>query len=104
MIWSYVGDLDDPQFAWDDPNRAPSSSNLPRRIVPSDTFKTLGVDALWMMQAIKEGRHVGKQLDWGAWGLKMTGAEIRALLPDSNEILSVLEPEKPYVLVVFEDA
>jgi hypothetical protein len=105
MIWSYIGDLDDPDFSWDNPSDATTrGGNLPRRVTPRDTFQSLGVDVSWVMRAIKEGRYDGKQLDWGAWGLKMTGGEIQVLLPSSIEILSALAPEKHYVLVVFEDA
>jgi hypothetical protein len=43
MIWSYIGDLDDPDFSWDRPSDA-----TPRG-------ESLGVDVFWVMRAIKEG-------------------------------------------------
>jgi hypothetical protein len=102
--FSYVGDIDDPEFHWDNPEDAPQGGNLPRRILPQDVWDGgLGVDVFWMMKAIKEGRYEGKQLDWGAWGLKLTGSQIRALLKNEPEVLSALDEDKIYVLVAAEN-
>ncbi len=105
MYFSYIGDIDDPEFHWDKPDDAPSGGNLPRRIVPQQ-FQNLGVGVDFMRQMVKEQRYGARQLDWGAWGLKMTGAELRELLIDAEtkaEVLAPLDPEKSYVLIVAED-
>ena len=104
--FSFIGDLDDPAFLWVNPDGAPSSGNLPRRLIPPEPYKSLGVGVSWVLQMIKEGRYDGRQLDWGAWGLKMTGREIRALLVDADTpaaMFSKLDDDKPYVLVAGED-
>lgn len=98
---SYIGDIESPDFSWDNPSHA---TRLPRRVIPPGASDSLGVDVLVVKQAIKEGRYAGKQLDWGAWGLKLTGGEVRALLRNKPEILSALDENKLYVLVVAEDA
>jgi hypothetical protein len=60
------------------------------------------------MRSIESGHYEGKKLDWDAWGLKMTGGEMWALLSDSGSeterMLSALDYEKLYVLAVAEDA
>jgi hypothetical protein len=40
VYFSYLGDLDDPDFFWDKPSDAPGASNLPRRVIPGDTPDT----------------------------------------------------------------
>jgi hypothetical protein len=102
--FSYIGDLDDPDFHWDDPARAPSAGNLPRRIVPA-AFGSVDVDRLVLREQIETGIREGKRLDWGAWGVKMTGQELAQYFgPDhvyAAEI-AALEPERSYVLVCAE--
>jgi hypothetical protein len=105
MYLSYVGDIDDPDFHWDDAENAPSGGNVPRRILPEQS-QTLGVGVDFMRRMIKEDRYGARQLDWGAWGLKMTGAEIRELLIDADtsaDTFAALDPAKSYVLIVAED-
>jgi hypothetical protein len=105
MYFSYVGDIDDPDFHWDKPEGAPSGGNLPRRVLPAE-FGNLGVGVPFMQRMMKEQRYEARQLDWGAWGLKMTGAELRELLIDADtnaETFAVLDPAKSYVLIVAED-
>jgi len=104
--FSFVGDFDDPEFHWDSPADATSGGNLPARVVPQPPWTSLGIGVDWVRKMIDEGRYEGRVLDWGAWGLKMTGGEIRALLtdPEDVETLSVLDPAKAYVLVVAENA
>jgi hypothetical protein len=105
MYFSYIGDIDDPEFRWDKPEDAPSGGNLPRRVVP-ERFGSLGVGLPFMERMIREQRYDARKLDWGAWGLKMTGAELRALLIDADtkpEVFAALDPEKSYVLIVAED-
>ena len=105
-FFSFVGELDDPTFLWDNPAKAKWSGNLPRRVAPAEAFDSLGVDVRYVWRMIREGRHDGRQLDWGSWGLKMTGAEILAFFADTsaNKTLSLLDKGKPYVLLVAENA
>lgn len=116
--FSYVGDFYDPELQWADPSKAASSSNLPRRIVPKERGVDLGISVSWVIQKAKEGAYEGKQLDWGAWGLKMTGRQIQELVTDppgqpeahaawfsasvATEI-AALTPERFYVLVAGEN-
>ena len=107
MEFSYVGDIDDPDFSWEAPPDA-TSPRLPRRIAPRDRwahFEALHVGVSWVRRMIEEGRYEGRQLDWGAWGLKMNGHELQAILthPEDAELVSDLDPTKAYVLVVAED-
>lgn len=104
--FSYVGDLDDPDFAWDDPALATHRHiNLPRRLVPSEPHESLGISILWLMQEIESGRLDGKKVDWGAWAVRMTGAELIALLGAENRHgpeLHRLDPNRQYVVVAAE--
>jgi hypothetical protein len=71
-----------------------------------EQFHSLGVGVDFMQRMIKEQRYGARQLDWGAWGLKMTGAEIRELLIDADtaaETFAALDPAKSYILIVAED-
>jgi hypothetical protein len=105
MYFSYIGDIDDPEFHWDKPADATSGGNLPRRVVP-EAFRSLGVGADFMRRMIKEQRYDARQLDWGAWGLKMTGAELRELLIDADtkaDVFAPLDAGKSYILIVAED-
>lgn len=70
LNFSYIGDLDDPGFDWDDPASASAAGNLPRRIVPAERHASLGVDSVMLKEAIESGGRDGKRLDWGAWGLR----------------------------------
>lgn len=104
MYFSYVGDIDDPEFHWEKPEDAPPGGNLPRRVVPDD-YASLGVGVKFMERMIREQRYGARQLDWGAWGLKMTGAELRELLVDADtkaDVFAALDAEKSYVLIVAE--
>jgi len=104
--FSYVGDLDDPDFEWDDPALATHRHiNLPRRLVPSAPHESFGISILWLMREIEAGRLKGKQIDWGAWAARMTAAEIIALLGAENQYVSDLhrlDQNRQYVLVSAE--
>lgn len=94
--FSYVGDLDDPDFSWDNP------STLPRRIMspgmPADC--NLGLSVFSAIDAIRQKRCDGKLLDWRAWGLKLTRGQMCAMFPDLERFASALDCSKTYVLVV----
>jgi hypothetical protein len=107
MTWhfSYIGDLDDPKFAWDNPDDwAYRTGNLPRRVVPPEPGESLGVDVSGVIRLTEAGPYEGKQIDWSAWGLKMTGAQLRAFLSGNTyaDAIAALDPDRVYVLVVAE--
>lgn len=105
VYFSYIGDFEGEDFQWDDPSLAKTTSNLPRRLIPTDNFENIGTGAQWAIQQVNAGRYDGRQLDWGAWGLKMTGAELRALFGDDHryaDAIAALTPDKFYVLVAGE--
>jgi len=108
--FSYIGSMTGKtaqgrDFEWDNPPASNSASNLPPRLVPADKLYDIGVSTLWAMKQIEQGRYEGQQLDWGAWGLKMTGAELRALFGADNEYtveLAALQADESYILVAGE--
>jgi len=51
---------------------------------------------------MRGGAYEGKQLDWGAWGLKMTGIQLRAEL--GAAVPDGLRDDEVYVLVAGEIA
>ena len=98
MHFSYIGALAGEDFSWDAASGA-SSGKLPPRLVPREKTRDIGVAPDWIWQRIREGND-GKQLDWGAWGVKMTGAELRATLGAAG--LEALSDDETYVLVAGE--
>lgn len=104
--FSYIGDIDDPALHLSDPAVAPRYSNLPKRLVPKASYENIGVATLYLLQLIETSVHAGKQLDWGAWGLRMTGAELQAFFgPDHRAAAEIAAlAAKHYVLVAGEYA
>ena len=105
VYFSFIGDLDDPTFQWDNPPDSPSASNLPRRLVPADPLEDIGVSALWTLEQAKADPSRAKQLDWGAWGMVMTGAALVEMFGPTHryaETIAALDPTKRYVLVAGE--
>jgi hypothetical protein len=107
MTWyfSFIGDLDDPGFFWDNPPDAAWNGNLPRRIVPAEKHLDIGASVFFVTEQIRSGAHEGRRLDWGAWGLKMTGSELAAHFgPDHKyaAAIATLDPARCYVLVAAE--
>lgn len=97
MKWfSYVGDLDDPNFSWDNP------STLPRPIMSLGMRAdyNLGISVFFVIDAIQQKRYDGKLLDWRAWGLKLSGGQICAMLPDLERFAVALDHWRNYVLVI----
>ncbi len=64
--FSFVGGPDDPAFHWDDPDLAPTTSNLPRRLCRRVPHQSLGISTFHAMKLIEDGTCEGKQLDWAA--------------------------------------
>jgi hypothetical protein len=66
------------------------------------------------MKLIEEKRYIGRQIDWGAWGLKMNAVELLAFwrvhfahCEDHESVanaIAALDCEKYYVLVIAERA
>jgi len=103
--FSYVGSLKGEGFEWDKTPASNTASNLPPRLVPANKLHDIGVSTLWVMGQVDDGHYVGRQLDWGAWGLKMTGAQLCALFGDAHEYageLAALAAGETYVLVAAE--
>lgn len=71
--WAFAGELG--------PNDALDwggtwSGNVPKSILPD-----LGSDAFWViMRLAADGPFEGKQIDWGAWALRLNGPQLRDVL------------------------
>lgn len=103
--FSYIGDLESGDFEWEKPPQSNTASHLPRRLVPADKLRNIGVSVLWAIEQAKAGRYEGRQLDWGAWGLKMTGAQLCDFFGDGHRdaaAIAALMADKLYVLVAGE--
>jgi hypothetical protein len=80
--FSYIGDFGksgDRVFLWEPPDEKYQIFNLPRRPIPSEPYFDLPVSVFWVMRQIDEGLYEGRHIDWGAWALKMTGAQLQSL-------------------------
>lgn len=114
----YIGDLDDPDFSWDDGDW---NGNCPKRkspfFPPQAPFSNL-------IDMIKQGRFEGKQVDWGGWVAKVKKEQILKFIeeyyPDDwynrnfylphildqmkelKRFVEKLDPDKQYALVASE--
>ncbi len=72
--WAYVGKLGPGEaLAWGGDN----NGNIP----VSGWLKDLHSEAFWaIMRLADEGHYQGRQVDWGAWALKVNGPELRQVL------------------------
>lgn len=72
--WAYVGKLGPAEaLDWGGNN----DGNIP----VSGWLKDLHSDAFWaIMRLANEGRYQGRQVDWGAWALKVNGPELKQVL------------------------
>ncbi|WP_408591839.1 hypothetical protein [Novosphingobium sp.] len=107
MTWyfSYIGDLADPDFHWDNPADAPGHGNLPRQIVPAEKHLNVGISVSFVIREINSGARDGKRLDWGAWGLRIGGLQLAVLFGSDHAYASeiaALDPARDYVLVAGE--
>ena len=97
--FAYIGALTGGDFDWE--KGSPGlTSNMPPRLVPREKGRNLGVALQWVWDQMRSGTYEGKQLDWGAWGLKMTGAQLRGAL--GTTALEELLDSEVYVLVAGE--
>ena len=118
--FSYIGDIDgsgdnsDKKFYWDPPDEIYRIGNLPSRLIPTEVYEDLPVSTSYVMRLIKEKRYEGRQIDWGAWALKMTGGELQTFFAQESfkssldesviQAIAALDHDKFYVLVVGEHA
>ncbi len=116
---SYIGDMDDPNFEWEPSDDKYRIGNLPRRLLPTESFEQLGIGVLWLMKQIESGALTGRQIDWGAWAVAMTGAEILTFWDAEMKTsmsratakwearraeLATLDAARMYLIVVAEEA
>lgn len=105
----YIGDAADPKFEWP-PSDAVRNGNLPKRVYPVD-FTDIRTDiALSEFEALAAAYGGDTmQIDWGAWGLRLTGTAMLALLAerlrDKSQLADIaahLQPDRTYVLIIGE--
>src|SRR5262245_21896472 len=105
--FSFVGDPDTPSFQWDRPDRTRFRiGNLPDRVLP-ETWRSLGVTTSRLWRLVDSGAYQGRQIDWGAWAVMMTGRQLQdfcAADPEKSALVARLEPERVYLLVAAEGA
>lgn len=109
MTWyfSYIGDGEDPDFALNTEGTAFLAGRLPRRITPIEKSRSLGVGLSLIRKMIEEEGFSGGAIDWGAWGVVLTGQQLNEVFQSNPEImleLSILEPDYRYILVAAEGA
>ena len=103
-----------PTPAWTGPASAATD-----RLVPPEWHENLGFNYFWINEQIESGAFLGKQLDWGAWGIEVTQADALAIwegrkddYPHANwkerwakikSQIEALDVGKQYVIVVAEE-
>jgi len=72
--WAYVGDLGaGGALDWGGDN----SGNIP----VGGRLPDLGSDAFWAILRLADaGKYEGRQVDWGAWAIKVNGPQLREVL------------------------
>lgn len=102
---SYIGDLDDPAFQWDDSTDTRGRQKLPRRVIPQAHFESLGISVFTLMEQSRSGVPDCRKLDWGAWGWKLTGQELVEFFGQHHRhaaAIAGLDTNRYYVLVATE--
>ena len=114
--FSYIGELDCPGFFWNEiPEDKGRTGNTPDRIIPKGFSLGLGfgpgVVEHWKKKACLEG----KQLDWGAWGIKVRKSDLEMIWKDQKDTtaqmewlkywdeIQALRDDETYVLIVAEN-
>jgi hypothetical protein len=104
--FSYIGDPEVPPFQWDEPDAARYRiGNLPQRVLPQPRTASLGIAMFEVMRLTEEGVYEGRQIDWGAWALRMTGRQLRDFFadhPENSRLVATLESDRVYLLVAAE--
>ena len=117
--FSCIAKLDSPGFVWDEipSDKFPSGATPGPVIIPAGFSLGLGFAPEAIDYWVKKNGWVAKQLDWGAWGVIVSKADIEAIWKvekekrwtDQKEWLAIWEQiEKladgeKYVLVVAEN-
>jgi hypothetical protein len=102
---SYIGDLDDPAFQWDDPAERLDTQQLPRRLIPRAHCESIGISVFTLMEQSRNGVPDCRKLDWGAWGWKLTGQELMEFFGPKHRhaaAIAGLDAKRYYVLVAAE--
>lgn len=115
---SYIAPLNDPGFHWDEiPDEVFRSGNTPKvKLVPSKSYDYLPYAPYFITNNIEEGKFVGQQIDWGAWGMIVKKADSLRLWQDQEPKsetrrdrwegiladIEALDDGEQYVLVVCE--
>lgn len=84
--WAYVGKLGPGDaLDWDGNN----DGNIP----VSGWLPDLHTDAFWaIMRLANEGQYQGRQVDWGAWAIKVNGTQLKQVLADIYGAEKVAQP------------
>lgn len=95
--WAYVGDLGkDGALDWggDYNGNIPTSGRLP----------DLGSDAFWaILGLVRDGAYEGRQVDWGAWAIKVNGPQLRQVLASIyGDTLTTAPLPAPYLALADE--
>jgi len=95
--WAYIGDLGkDGALDWggDYNGNIPQGGRLP----------DLGSNAFWAIFGLaRDGAYDGRQLDWGAWAIKVNGPQLRDVLTGIfGEALGASPAAAPYLALADE--
>ncbi|UYO54588.1 hypothetical protein [Rhodopseudomonas palustris] len=109
--FSYIGDPDDPEFSWNPSPDKFNIGNIPRPFQGPGQYEDIGLGVHQAIEMVRAGASDGRQLDWGAWGFKMTGHQVRKLVvgvwpfgmkATLHDELANLEGDRAYIVVVGE--
>lgn len=76
----FIGAVDDPDFSWDPAAAKSPYYNLPRRLGPFfPPSNHLGRYGAWslLIDRIRSGRYIGRQVDWGGFAARVDLEEVR---------------------------
>ena len=84
--WAYVGKLGSGEaLDWG----GDSDGNIP----VGGWLKDLHSEAFWaIMRLADEGQYQGRQVDWGAWALKVNGPQLKQVLRDIFGAEQIAQP------------
>ena len=103
---AWIGNIDSPNF---DFYGGQYSGNIPKRESPLLPSAYKLMETIWEME--RNGEYEARQLDWGAWGAKMSKRELSDFVDsfygvdeakDVRRFVQGLEHDKTYVLVALE--
>ena len=109
MIDAYIGHFNSPGFDFYCGNY---DGNIPKRQSPLLPMARGILDAMCKM--MRNAEYEARQLDWGAWGAKMTKEQLSDFinsfygndefdeLPEVRDYIQKLDADKVYLLVAYE--